>query len=277
MITLSLSLAACMGWGVADFLGGLKSRQLPVITVLMLSNAFGTLAVTLIVCVRGKALPDNPVLLWAVIAGIIGILAMFSLYKGLSEGSMAVVAPISATGVILPVIFGMVQGESLTNLQLLGIISAITGSVFAGREKDAENRNIARGAGFAAAAALSIGLFYIVMDQASEADPYWAAFIERLSYGLFLTLIVVVSGASLKISRSHLPSVMLIGITDALAGFAFAVAATIGMISIVSVVVSLYPAVTVFLSAMILRERPGKVQSVGVSLALLGVVLISAY
>jgi drug/metabolite transporter (DMT)-like permease len=266
-----------MGWGVADFLGGLKSRQLPVITVLMLSNAFGTLAVTLIVCVRGKALPDNPVLLWAVIAGIIGILAMFSLYKGLSEGSMAVVAPISATGVILPVIFGMVQGESLTNLQLLGIISAITGSVFAGREKDAENRNIARGAGFAAAAALSIGLFYIVMDQASEADPYWAAFIERLSYGLFLTLIVVVSGASLKISRSHLPSVMLIGITDALAGFAFAVAATIGMISIVSVVVSLYPAVTVFLSAMILRERPGKVQSVGVLLALLGVVLISAY
>jgi uncharacterized membrane protein len=266
-----------MGWGVADFLGGLKSRQLPIITVLMLSNAFGTVAVTFIVCVRGKAFPDNPALLWAVIAGIIGIVAMFSLYKGLSEGSMAVVAPISATGVILPVIFGITVGENLTNAQLIGIISAITGVIFAGREKDENTRNIARGSGFAVSAAVAIGLFYIVMDQASEADPYWAAFIERLSYGIFLTLIVVISGASLRISRSHLPSIMFMGTIDALAGSAFAVAATVGMIGLVSVVASLYPAVTVLLSAMILRERPGKIQVFGVVLALTGVVLISGH
>ncbi len=103
MLALSLSLAACFGWGVADFLGGLKSRQLSVFTVLMVSSIFGLAVILAIVLVRGVAPPTNPVVLWAVLGGFAGLGAMFFLYRGLSIGSMAIVAPISATGVILAI------------------------------------------------------------------------------------------------------------------------------------------------------------------------------
>ena len=278
MIALSLSLAACLGWGVADFLGGLKSRQLAVFSVLMISSIFGLGAVLAIVLVRGVAPPDNPALLLAVVGGIAGVAAMFCLYRGLSIGSMAIVAPISAAGVILPVIVGLAAGDSPTFLQKLGMAAAIVGAVLASREKntDGNGNRLAAGAGLAIGSAIAAGIFFVVMDRASEADPYWAAFLMRLSYFIFLVIIFLLKKPSIRIKKAHLPAIIVLGVFDSLAGFAYALATTHGMLGLVAVVGGLYPAVTVLLSILILREKPQAIQFIGVLLAIGGVTLISA-
>lgn len=277
MIAVSLSLAACLGWGLADFLGGVKSRQLPTLTILIISNCFGVVMIGAIVALRGVPLPINPELLWAVLGGLAGVAAMFMLYRALAIGSIPVLAPLSATGVIIPVVLGVVTGDSLAMLQTLGIFAAILGTIFAAREKGSPDagRQKTSGVELALGSALAVGFFIIFMDRASEIDPYWAAFIMRCSYGAFLVPLVLLKRPPLRIERSHIPALICMGTVDALAGFAFALATTVGLLSLVSVIGSLYPVVTVLLSAVILREFPQRVQLIGVTMALVGVVLIS--
>ena len=278
MIALSLSLAACLGWGVADFLGGLKSRQLSVFTVLIMSSLFGLGAVLVIVLIRGVAPPENPDLLMAVVGGIAGLAAMFCLYRGLSIGSMTIVAPISATGVILPVIFSLASGDNPSFLQKLGMTAAITGTDLASREKndDGNGSRLAAGVGLAIGSAIGAGIFFVAMDRASEADPYWAAFLMRLTYFLFLVVIFLLKRPAIHAGKVHLPAIIVLGICDGLAGFAYALATTRGMLGLVAVVGALYPAVTVVLSMIILRERPQPGQLMGIILAVGGVTFISA-
>ncbi len=278
MVALSLSLAACFGWGVADFLGGLKSRQLSVFSVLLVSSFFGLGTILGIVLIRGVAPPDDPALLLAVVGGLAGVAAMFFLYRGLSIGSMAIVAPISATGVILPVIVSLAGGDSPTLLQKLGMAAAIIGAVLASREKnnDGNGSRLATGVGLAFGSAIAAGIFFVVMDVASEADPYWAAFLMRFSYFSLLIIIFLLRRPAVRTGNIHMPAMVVLGICDALAGFAYALATTRGMLGLVAVVGAQYPAVTVLLSMLILRERPQPAQFMGVILAVGGVTFISA-
>ena len=277
MVAVSLALIACFAWGIADFLGGLKSRVLPVITVLMLSGIIGLGFVMAVVGIRGTTPPSNPVLLLAVAAGASGVVAMLLLYKGLAVGSMTVVAPISATGVMLPVLMGLATGDAPSKLQSLGMVAAITGAVLSSRKKEkGKSKRIDSGAGLAMGAAVAIGLFFIVMDRASDVDPLWAALLMRSSYCIFLLPVILVVRPSLKVGLSHLPGIVTLGIFDALAGVMWAMATTMGMLSLVSVLGSLYPAVTVVLASVILREKTEGGQFIGVILAISGVALISA-
>lgn len=278
MVALSLSLAACFGWGVADFLGGLKSRQLSVFSVLLVSSFFGLGTILGIVLIRGVAPPDDPALLLAVVGGLAGVAAMFFLYRGLSIGSMAIVAPISATGVILPVIVSLAGGDSPTLLQKLGMAAAIIGAVLASREKnnDGNGSRLATGVGLAVGSAIAAGIFFVAMDVASEADPYWAAFLMRFSYFALLIIIFLLRRPAVRTGNIHMPAMVVLGICDALAGFAYALATTRGMLGLVAVVGAQYPAVTVLLSMLILRERPQPAQFMGVILAVGGVTFISA-
>lgn len=277
MLAIALSLAACLGWGVSDFLGGLKSRQLPSLTVLIVANIFGTVLISAIVLLRGVPLPLHPQLLWAAGGGLSGLLAMLMLYRGFALGSMSIIAPLSASGILLPVIWGLFLGESLSLIKYLGIAAAVCGIICAAREMDpfSHKKKLTRGLHLALGAALGFGLFFIFMDRACEIDPYWAALIMRISYGLFPLFMIPFIRPSFRVDPSDLPGIAFIGIADALAGFSFALATTIGLLSVVSVVGSLYPAVTVILSTTLLHERQQAVQYLGVGLALTGVVLLS--
>ena len=114
------------------------------------------------------------------------------------------------------------------------------------------------------------------MDQASEADPYWAAFLMRFSYFAFLIIIFLLKRPAVQAGKVHIPAIIVLGICDSLAGFAYAPATTYGMLGLVAFEGALYPAVTVLLSMLILRERPQPAQFIGVILAVGGVTLISA-
>lgn len=278
MLAIGLSLAACLGWGIADYLGGIKSRQLPVLSVLIISTFFGLGLIIAIVWARGHGLPHNPMVLFAIAAGAAGTLALLLLYRAMAVGSIAIIAPISATGVVLPVLMGLAIGERPSHIQGLGMAAAMIGTVLASREKNNGNgeKRLAAGIGLAAGAAICVGTFFIVMDRASDVDPYWAALIMRASQCIFLLAAAAYARPSLRLERFHLPALIALGFVDALANFSWAIAATRGMLSLVAVIGALYPAVTVLLAVVLLKERPQRVQGVGVILAIVGVVLISA-
>lgn len=280
MLPISLSIAACLGWGIADFVGGLKSRTVPVTYILTVSGIIGIIILGACILITRRTIPADPAVMWAVPAGISGICAMFMLYRGLAVGTMSVIAPISATGVMLPVIYGICDGERLSVLSLLGIGTAMTGAVLACIEgkKTGQAAALTRGIEFAVGSAVFAGLYFILMDRAGQQYPVWASLIMRMSnMATLLPILLFLKKTTAPVNRRHLPWIIFIGVMDTMAGFAFVLATSGGLLSEVAVISSLYPAVTISLSWGLLKERLARTQTAGVLLAMTGIVLISAF
>lgn len=278
MLAVALGLASSVAWGVADFLGGLKSRQLRVLTVLLVSQAVGLVPLIAIVAARGEPLPGDAEPLWAALGGLAGLGGLAAFYRGLAVGAMAVVAPIAGLSAAIPVAFGIATGERPSALQAAGIVVALAGVALAAREHTDEDggARVATGVGLALLAALGFGCFFVGLDAGSEEDLWWALLFVRATS---LTALVVASLAlrpPLRLGREHLGALVAIGLLDVTANGLFAAAANEGLVSVVAVVGSLYPVVPILLARVVLHERVQRLQQVGIVIALAGVVLIAA-
>ena len=251
---------------------------MPVLTLILFSSMAGVGMFLIGVGVRGVPLPGDPRILYAVLAGAVGCGGLYCFYRGLAVGAISIVVPVSALCVLLPVLTGLALGEVLHPLQGLGMVVAVGGGVMASLEKNAaaNKKRLAAGILPALGAALGFGAFFVVMDLAAAADPLWAAMVSRSTFFLFLLPAVLLKRPCLKIKPTHLPAVFTIGILDATAALAYATATTKGLLSLVAVISSLYPAVSVILAAFFLKERLRGLQFFGVVLAIAGVALISA-
>jgi drug/metabolite transporter (DMT)-like permease len=184
MLAVSLALIACLNWGISGFLAGMKSRVMPVLTLLLFSSMAGVGMFLISVGVRGVQLPRDPSLLYAVLGGAVGCGGLYCFYRGLAVGSISIVVPVSALCVMLPVLTGLAFGEVLHPLQGLGMVVAVGGGVMVSLEKNtaASKKRIAAGILPALGAALGFGAFYVIMDLAGAVDPLWAATISRASF-----------------------------------------------------------------------------------------------
>jgi len=278
MLAVSLALIACLGWGTSGFLAGIKSRVMPVLTLLLFSCSAGLGMFLIGVGLRGVPLPTDPNLLYAVLGGAAGVAGLYCFYRGLAVGAISIVVPVSALCVMLPVIAGLIRGEVLHPVQGFGMVAAIGGGVLVSLEKNsaATKKRLAAGILPAFGAALGFGAFYVVMDLAGAVDPLWAAMVSRSSFFLLLLPAVFYQRPSLKVKAVDLPVVCAIGLLDGIAAFSYTAATTRGMLSLVSVISSLYPAVSVILAALILKERLRRAQFAGVVLAITGIAFMSA-
>ncbi|HEY7691075.1 MAG TPA: DMT family transporter [Gaiellaceae bacterium] len=276
-MTVLLALAASASWGVSDFLGGLKTRTVPLLRVLAISQPAGLVLLGAIVLIRWQAPPHGLAILWAVLAGFGGAIGIGALYKGLAVGSMGIVAPITATSPLVPLTVGLARGERPSTIQLAGMAVALVGVAFAGWEKGApgERRRAGAGVGLALLAAVTFGSSQVGLDAASNADPYWGTFIVRLaSCALVLAALLLTRpdrGAS-----GGLLVLAVIGLLDAGATELFAIATTKGLLSVVAVLAALYPVVTALLARFVLHERLTLVQRGGALAAVAGAAAISA-
>jgi drug/metabolite transporter (DMT)-like permease len=273
-----LALAASLSWGLGDFLAGLRARRLPVLTVLVVSQAAGVVTIALVVAVRGEAPPSAQYLGYAALAGAAGAVGLAALYRGLAVGSMSVVAPISATAAVVPVVFGVLTGERPSPAQAAGIVLAVVGVVLASRSRgvDGRGRAVAEGAGLALVAALAFGLLLVALGEASEGDALWATLgMRAASFGL-LVVTALVLRPSLALAERDLSVLVLIGILDTAGNALFALATTESLLSVVAVLGQLYPVVTVLLARILLGERLSTGQGAGVVGAFAGVALITA-
>jgi drug/metabolite transporter (DMT)-like permease len=275
---LLLAFASSVSWGAGDFLGGLKSRRLPVLNVLVASQVTGFLLIGAFVAIRGEGPPGGDLALWGPLSGLAGAIGLAAFYRGLAVGKMGVVAPISATAAVVPLVVGVAGGDRPETAQSVGVALALVGVVLASREEVGGRLGgpTARGAGLALVSALGFGLFFVGIDRASDDDVAWAILANRATSVTVLVLAFAVLRPPLAARRSDVPVLATIGMLDIGANAMFAVASTQGLVSLVSVLGSLYPLTTVGLAAVVLGERPHRTAQVGVVLALTGVALIAA-
>ena len=272
-----LALAASLSWGFGDFLGGVKARVLPSLTVLAASQPFGLAALGIAAAARGTGIPGDEVA-WAALAALFGTVGLFAFYQGMAAGAISVVTPIAAVAAGIPVIWGVaVSGDHISSFQAIGFAAAIGGSVCASLELRAERTQIAAGVGWAVLAMLAFGAYYVPMHAASAQDWLWPAFFFRCTSVTLVWSVVLIRRARPTGLRGHWPALIAIGFLDTGGNALYAAAASShGLISVVSVLASLYPVVTVLLARLLLGERVQRTQDLGVAVALVGVVLITA-
>ena len=277
MLAIVLALSASLAWGCADFFGGLKSRVLGALAVLVVSQLAGTVVIATVVAARGQG-PAGPSVLLAIPAGTAGILGLFAFYRGMAVGAISIVAPIAGIAAVIPVVVGIASGDRLGALQAAGIALALVGVGLASRDEGAGGRRarLASGAGLALLAAIGFGSYFPIMHAAARTDLFWAVLLFRTTAASLVATAAAVVRPRARFTPPDLAAAAAVGVLDVTGNFCFAAASDRGLVSIVSVLASLYPVVTVALARIVLREQVAPLQQVGAGAALAGVVLLSA-
>ena len=278
MLAVALALAASSCWGVADFLGGLTSRRVPVPVVLCVVQGAGLVLVLVVIAATGEPLPGTRAAVLSVAAGIAGVIALGCFYRALAIGTMSIVAPISATGVALPVIVGVATGDRVSTIVAVGLAVTVCGVILASRERHEDDERAAAGAlsvALALAAAIGFGLYFVMSDSAADDSVPWLLVLSRI---LPVPALAILARSRAMALPQRRPAAILVlaGTLDCSATGLYALANTKGALSIVGVVGSLYPVMTVILARVVLGERIRRVQQVGVAAALAGVAMIAA-
>jgi drug/metabolite transporter (DMT)-like permease len=241
--------------------------------VLVYVQLGGLIAIALIVAIRGKG-PADASVLFAIPAAISGTLGFYAYYRGMAVGAMSIVAPIAGISAAIQVVVGIISGDRPSLWQWLGIAAALGGVFLAAREPGRGSR-VAAGVGLALLAAIGFGGYFPPMHAAGNADFWWASLIFRMTSTSVILMAVAIRRPSLAVAPIEVPLLALVGIGDMLGNFLFAAASTSGLVSVTSVLASLYPIVTVVLARLVLKERVARSQEAGIALTLAGVALIS--
>lgn len=269
-----LSLAAALAYGLSDFVGGLASRRTsawPVAFVGAVAAFVGAVVLALV----GDGSPTRADLLWGALAGVGSGAGGAFLYRGLAAGRMGVVAPISAVGAaLLPVCVGVATGERPEALVWLGILAAVPGIWLVSREPGAGD--LADGVLDGVLAGLGFGLLFAAMGQVPEDAGFVPLAVAQgvAVVGVALTA-AALGGRWVPYDVSQAWGA-LAGLLATSAALAFLLATQTGLLTVASVVTSLYPAITIALAALVLRERIHASQGVGLLLCGLAVGLVAA-
>ena len=285
-----LGLAAAMLYGTGDFLGGLASRRVQVLPVLMLAETAGV-----IVALLAVAMSPGPVrmagLAWGIGAGLIGGLGLIIFYTGLAAGPMSVVAPVSGlVSTILPVAAALAEGERPGAGVYAGALLCLAAIVLASSAGDSSRahgtspalrhrlRGSGRALGYGIASGASFGLFFLLIRNAGQSGELWPVAAARVGE---LAVVLVTAAVLRRSLRPHgaggglLLAAVTAGAIDVVANICYVAATRIGMFGLAVVLASLYPGVTVLLARVALGERLRRAQQAGLGLAAIGIILVA--
>lgn len=280
MTTILTALSASVLFGTGDFLGGVISRRVPLSTVLVLSQLMAVLVLLpYALSSGGTDLTAPGVLAWGAAAGFAGAVAIGSLFLALASGTMGVVAPISALGVLVPVAAGLLDGDRFSMALAAGLGAAILGSVLAAgpevRRDEAPSAS-RRPIVLAFVAAVGFGSANLCLARGSATDVGATVLVAAVtSLVIYASVALVVRRAPVVRARD-LPWVFAIGLLGVVGILLFATATRAGSLSVVAVLAALYPAVTAALGWRFLGEHLRRVQVVGVAAIFVGVAVVAA-
>lgn len=276
-VTLTLSLLAALFYGAADFLGGYASRKVSPALVVFASQIVGLaiLGATM-AFVPGVFHPED--MWWGIAAGIAGAVAIGTLYAALARGRMGIVSPITAVvGAAVPVVFGLATGERPAALAIGGIMLAFVAVVLVSTSPDTGRVSLAEpGVVLAIISGLAIGALYVFLSRGHSDGGLWLVLPTRCTSIAVLGAYMLFRPSRATVSKRVFAVIAASGALDMGANILYVLASHTGMLVIVAIVTSLYPAATVFLARVLLNERLSKIQWVGVGCAAAGVVLIAA-
>jgi len=276
---IALGALVALAYGSGDFLGGISSKRLPTVTVLLVSQSFGLAAAVVLVVALRDAPPPAHIFLLSAASGVVLVIALGLLFRGLALGRMSIVAPLSAIGGgVLPVVWGLLRGERPSALALAGVGVALVAAaiVGGGAEHDpaaaiSPRLEMALGAG----AGVGFGVVFILLAESSSGSGMWPVFIARCVSVPLLAVVSVVLGRSPRVARANIAPVAGAGLSDVGANALVILAVRRGLLSLVAPVASLYPATTVVLARFVLHERIGRQRAGGLALGLVGLALIA--
>ncbi len=272
-----LALLSSLSWGVADFLGGLAARRVGTAQVLAVTYPSGAIAITFLAIFVVPGTLSTELIGISMLAGTAGVTAVSLLYAAMVRGQMGVVAPITAvmSGAV-PVLVGLFRGEQPSTFALAGMGFAVIAVVLVSRESAHHHGKTPISAiGFAIASGFAIGLYLTIIGLAPVESGVWVATLGRWFSTIIMITLVVVVVRSFDKSTFPWKLAIITGVLDSTANALFQLASQRGLLSIVAVLGSLYPAATVVLARVVIKERMNRVQSVGVLLALGAAVLLA--
>ncbi|MET7449923.1 EamA family transporter [Streptomyces sp. NPDC005508] len=286
-MTALFALATSLMWGLADFGGGLLTRRMPALTVVVASQCIAAVVLGTVVLATGGWSEAGPRLWFAVAAGAVGPVAMLSFYKALALGPMGVVSPLGSLGVAVPVGVGLLVGERPGLPQFAGVAVAVAGIVLAGGPQLRGSPVQRQAVVLTLLAAFGFGAVMALISEASTTVTglFLALFVQRVTNiaagGTALYVSVRRGGSALPeeggigVVRAALPALAFVGLADVAANGTYALAAQHGPVTVAAVLASTYPVVTALAARGILGERLRGVQAAGAGLALLGTLLLA--
>ena len=270
-----LSLGAAVVWGAGDFAGGIATKRANVFRVVTGAHACGLLFMLLLAWLTREPIPPRSSLWWGVVAGVTGAFGIAALYKALAIGRMGIVAPVaSVITAILPVLVGIRSEGMPDRIRLAGFALALV-SIWLVARPDGEIDSH-RGLGLAVLAGVMFGLFLVAGKQAGHHGVFWPLVAARTASTLLMLTIVAFSPRDARPLRTALVPILLSGVLDSGANAMFIAATRHGRLDVAAVLSSLYPASTVILARVLLKERISATQNAGIAGALVSVALISA-
>jgi drug/metabolite transporter (DMT)-like permease len=268
-------LASAASWGAGDFCGGLATRRTRVYGVVIASQVVGVVMLIALALAFGEALPPIEHLVWGGLGGTAGSIGLIAFYRALAQGRMGVAAPVGGViGAAVPAILGMFTEGWPGTLRLTGFACALVAVWLIARSKEARVR--ADGLGLAIVAGLCFGVFFVAIHRASVTVVFWPLVAARLTSLTLLTLYTGITRQPRLPEREHLPLVALVGVLEVGGNGFYALAAHTGRLDVSAVISSLYPAGTVWLAWLILKERLTRMQSIGIVAALAAIALIAS-
>jgi drug/metabolite transporter (DMT)-like permease len=284
LLAIIFGLASALGWGAGDFSGGLASRRGDVYVVIVISQLFSFALLVLLAVLSGEAIPASGDLLIGGVGGIIGAIGLVMLYRALASTAMGLVAPVTAVVAAgLPVVVAAFTEGLPAPHHFLGFAAALAGVWFISRgSHETDSRDVSvRDLLAPLLAGAMFGLFFILIDRVSERSVYWPLVAARTASITLISATILANpgrrrppAGARPLSR-QLPLLVLTGVLETSGNVFFALATAAGRLDIASVLASLYPAGTVLLAWLVLKERLGPQQWAGVGASLVAIVLIA--
>jgi uncharacterized membrane protein len=298
---ISYSLGSAFCWGVADFSGGLASRKANVYKVVLVAHSTGMAMMIALALLRGEHMPSTREMLWGIAAGTAGTVGLVALYRALAIGKMGIVAPITAVlTAVLPMTYGLITQGLPRTIQLYGFAIAAVGIILISRPerivasndevvtqadalstsppttfRDSPHRK-PKGLGLALLASAGFGFFLIFIKFAGVTAVYWPLAAARFPAVVLMGIMSLLARGPSGFDRRIVRLALTAGVLDTLGNVTFILANQTGRLDVAAVLSALYPAMTVLLAFIVLKERVTREQSVGIAAILVAVVMIAA-
>ncbi|MBZ5627255.1 MAG: DMT family transporter [Acidobacteriia bacterium] len=270
----ALSLSAAVTWGAADFSGGIATKTANAFNVVVIAHATGLVFMVSLALLVGEPIPGWTTLLWGAVAGLIGGIGLAAFYKALAIGTMGINAPLSAViTALVPLLFSFITEGLPQTVQIVGFALAMLCIWMVASPHGAAGKS--KGLALAVLAGIGFGGFLLFIKLAGSQSVFWPLVSARAASTLLMLAIFLLSGGAWNMGRAVLSWMLVAGVLDSGANALFVAAAHRGRLDVAAVLSSLYPASTVVLARLVLKEHLSRLQFAGMLLALFAVAMIA--
>jgi drug/metabolite transporter (DMT)-like permease len=271
------ALLAAAAYGISDFVGGIASRRVSALSVLLISSPVGGLIMAVLLPVYGGPVSGRT-LGWSLAGGVAGLVGVLLLYSALALAPMNIISPVTAVmSAVVPVLGGVLLGERPHLFAWAGIGLGLLAVVMISRQpSDHPHGPVGwRPLAMAVVAGIGFGCYFICLARSDHDSGIWPVLISRACSAALILPLALTGARRRRLSPSLLGLAAVAGALDATANLAFLLASRHGLLSLSGVITALYPAGTVLLAVLILKEHTGRLQRTGLGLAAAAVVLLT--